>query len=443
MTSVDARGKHLFLRFEGGLVIHSHLRMTGKWRVRDADWQTPRNTWLIIRTEEQLVAQINGPVLDLMTTGRARLDQRISGLGPDILAPELDEQAFLRRLRTDDPTRPIGDALLDQRIIAGIGNLWKAEGCFAAQIDPWRRTGDVSDEEALAIVRATRPRMQESAAPRDAGALQGRLRHGGQAVPALRRALEHPLTRAGRRQPDDILVPTMPTMRRIGHKGADLIEPGNTPASFDAALAHGVDMIEFDVLPEFQHEPAKGRLLLAHDYDHVAGAPTLEEGLAHLASLPFDGVDLDVDLKLPGYEARVVDALREFGLIERSLISSNWMRSLVTIRELEPAAAPRLVGPAPAQGPDADVADQAAGLRRRGLRADEAARARSRCHMAAGRCDALMAHWRLVSPRLVRAVREAGGELYVWTVDDGPRIGRLERLGVTGVITNDPRLFAS
>jgi glycerophosphoryl diester phosphodiesterase len=64
-----------------------------------------------------------------------------------------------------------------------------------------------------------------------------------------------------------------------------------------------------------------------------------------------------------------------------------------------------------------------------------------KAHMAAGRCDALMCHWRLVSPRLVRAVKEAGGELYVWTVDDGPRIGRLERLGVTGVITNDPRLF--
>ena len=65
-----------------------------------------------------------------------------------------------------------------------------------------------------------------------------------------------------------------------------------------------------------------------------------------------------------------------------------------------------------------------------------------RGHMAAGRCDALMSHWRLVSPRLVRAVRESGGELYVWTVDEAPRIGRLERLGVTGVITNDPRLFA-
>ena len=85
----------------------------------------------------------------------------------------------------------------------------------------------------------------------------------------------------------------MPALRRIGHKGADLIVPGNTPASFDAALAHGVDMIEFDVL---EHE---GRLLLAHDYGHVDGAPTLEEGLAHLASSAFDGVELDVDLKLP------------------------------------------------------------------------------------------------------------------------------------------------
>lgn len=160
---VDAHGKHLFIRFDNGLTIHSHLRMTGKWRVRDADWPTPRNTWLIIRADDKLVAQINGPVLELMTDSRTRFDQRIAGLGPDILAPELDEAAFIRRLRADDPTRPIGDALLDQRIIAGIGNLWKAEGCFIAAVDPWRRTGDVSDEEALAIVHATRPRMQESA----------------------------------------------------------------------------------------------------------------------------------------------------------------------------------------------------------------------------------------------------------------------------------------
>jgi endonuclease VIII len=166
VRSVDAHGKHLFLRFEGGLTIHSHLRMTGSWRVLEtgARWpRSPSRAWLRIRRDDREVLQFDGPVLELMTDSRTRFDSRIAGLGPDILAPELDEARFLRRLREDDPTRPIGDALLDQRTIAGIGNLWKVEGCFAAGIDPWRRTGDVSDEEALAIVRETRPRMRISA----------------------------------------------------------------------------------------------------------------------------------------------------------------------------------------------------------------------------------------------------------------------------------------
>ena len=164
VRSVDAHGKHLFLRFEGGLVIHSHLRMTGGWRVREAGRPVPRGAWLVLRRGGHEVVQLRGPVLELMTESRTRFDQRLAGLGPDILAPELDEAAFLRRLRHDDPTRPIGDALLDQRTIAGIGNLWKVEGCFAAGIDPWRPVGRVSDDEALAIVRETRPRMQRSAA---------------------------------------------------------------------------------------------------------------------------------------------------------------------------------------------------------------------------------------------------------------------------------------
>jgi len=163
VRSVDAYGKHLFLRFEGGLTIHSHLRMTGAWRVFDADRRVGRDAWLVIRRAGRAVVQFKGPVLELMTDSRTRLDQRIAGLGPDILAPEFDSDRFLRRLREDDPTRPIGDAVLDQRTVAGIGNLWKAEACFAAGIDPWRRTGDVTDAEALAIVEAARPRMQESA----------------------------------------------------------------------------------------------------------------------------------------------------------------------------------------------------------------------------------------------------------------------------------------
>ena len=162
VRSVDARGKHLFIRFEGNLVIHSHLRMSGSWRVRPSG-PAPSSAWLVIRQGEQDVIQLRGPVLELMTESRTRFDQRLAALGPDILAPELDEPEFLRRLRHEDPTRGIGDALLDQRTIAGIGNLWKSEGCFAAGVDPWRAVAKVSDEEALAIVRETRPRMQASA----------------------------------------------------------------------------------------------------------------------------------------------------------------------------------------------------------------------------------------------------------------------------------------
>ena len=166
VEAVDAHGKHLFLRFEGGLVIHSHLRMTGAWGTY-ADgrrWgRSPRRAWLVARRDGAEVVQFDGPVLELMTASRARLDQRIAGLGPDIVKPEFDEDEVLRRLRHDDPTRPVGDALLDQRTLAGIGNLWKVEGCFAAGVDPWRPIREVADEEVLRIVRGIRPLMQESA----------------------------------------------------------------------------------------------------------------------------------------------------------------------------------------------------------------------------------------------------------------------------------------
>ena len=166
VEAVDAHGKHLFIRFEDDLVLHSHLRMSGAWATYEEGrrWRrSPRRAWLVLRARGHAVVQFDGPVLELLTESRRRFDRRLAMLGPDILAPELDEQRFIARLREDDQTRPIGDALLDQRTIAGIGNLWKAEACWDAAIDPWRPTGEVSDDEALAIVRAARPRMQESA----------------------------------------------------------------------------------------------------------------------------------------------------------------------------------------------------------------------------------------------------------------------------------------
>jgi endonuclease VIII len=165
--AVDAHGKHLMMRFEGGLTLHSHLRMNGAWGVypRGRRWHRgAHRAWLVIRTAEHDVVQFDGPVLELMTDGRSRFDQRLARLGPDLLADEFDDAAFLRRLREDDQTRGLGDALLDQSNVAGIGNIWKTEGCFAARIDPWRKLRDVSDDEALSVVRAVRPLMQESVA---------------------------------------------------------------------------------------------------------------------------------------------------------------------------------------------------------------------------------------------------------------------------------------
>jgi len=167
VRAVDAHGKHLLVRFEGDLTLHSHLRMGGKWGVyaRGRRWtRAARRAWLVVRTRDHDVVQFDGPLLELLTDSRTRFDRLLAGLGPDVVADgDFDEVAFLRRLREDDQTRPIGEALLDQRNVAGIGNIWKSEGCFAAGLDPWRRTADVTDAEACAVVRAVRPLMRESA----------------------------------------------------------------------------------------------------------------------------------------------------------------------------------------------------------------------------------------------------------------------------------------
>jgi endonuclease-8 len=181
VSEIRTHGKHLLICFEGGLVIHSHLRMTGAWAVYPPDrrWRrAPRRAWLVLERSGVQVVQFDGPVLELMTEGRARADQRLAALGPDVLADEFDVVLFLRRLRADDQTRGIGDALLDQHNVAGIGNIWKAEGCWEAAIDPWRPLGDVADAQARSIIELVRPRMLESA---QGGRLRGRPRVFGRA----------------------------------------------------------------------------------------------------------------------------------------------------------------------------------------------------------------------------------------------------------------------
>src|SRR5205085_5232928 len=150
----------------GGPVRQSHLGVTGMWGGYGAGRRGSRSArrgWIVLRGGGAGVVGFDGPLRELMTGLRVRSDQRLASLGADVLAPAFDAARFVSLLRCDDPPRQIGDALLDQRNVAGIGNIWKAEGCWEALVDPWRRVGDVSDSEALAIISGIRPRMLLSA----------------------------------------------------------------------------------------------------------------------------------------------------------------------------------------------------------------------------------------------------------------------------------------
>jgi glycerophosphoryl diester phosphodiesterase len=228
----------------------------------------------------------------------------------------------------------------------------------------------------------------------------------------------------------------LPPVKRVGHKGADLIAPGNTLESFQAALDMGVHMIEFDILPA-----SDGRLVLAHDPADAASREcvTLEDGLDHFAGDAYADVELDVDLKARGYEREVAEALAERGLVERSLVSSTYLDSLGKVGRAVPGlrrgwSVPRarrdytksLLAPAV----------YAALMMGRRLLPSQSARL-----LRAGRIEAVMSHFLLASPRLVRASHAEGGQVFVWTVDDPRQIERFVTMGVDGVITNDPRLF--
>jgi endonuclease VIII len=162
LDGVEAIGKNLLLRFEGGLVLRSHLRMTGRWRVERRGAVQAGKPWLVLRGAEYEGVLWNGAVLELLgARGAPRL-------GPDILGEPPDYETMVARLRAD-PAREIGDALLDQRLVSGIGNLWKAEALWQAHVSPWRRLEDLDDAELQAVLEAAHAMMAASlAGPRPA-----------------------------------------------------------------------------------------------------------------------------------------------------------------------------------------------------------------------------------------------------------------------------------
>jgi endonuclease VIII len=152
LDRMEARGKHHLFHFRSGRVLHSHLRMGGVWRAYPADRAIPRGgLWLALGTGTAVIAQYRGPVLTLLEPGD-ELPQ-VDALGPDLLAADADPGAIGARLRSTEPTRQVGDAIMDQRVMSGIGNVYKSETLFLAGIDPWRAVGALAEGEANDIAR--------------------------------------------------------------------------------------------------------------------------------------------------------------------------------------------------------------------------------------------------------------------------------------------------
>ncbi len=249
-----------------------------------------------------------------------------------------------------------------------------------------------------------------------------------------------------------------PLFSRIGHKGADLLAPGNTLESFAAAVEAGVDAIEFDVLRprsdfadggDWRQAPAgpanaTGPLLVAHDWGDAARREplTLEEALDAFLRPPLDQVRFDLDLKLAGREDEIVAALRERGLMERAMTSTMEVSSVAYLRDGAPELYRGWTVPKVSR-------DYSRGVLLRPVFLTGSAVLRARLPGIVRRrapefgVSAIWAYHRVITPRLVAAAHSVDVSLFAWTVDDAERIAELTELGVDGIVSNDPRLLNS
>jgi glycerophosphoryl diester phosphodiesterase len=220
---------------------------------------------------------------------------------------------------------------------------------------------------------------------------------------------------------------------RIGHRGAAALAPENTLESIALAVELGCDLVEFDV-----HTVA-GSLVLAHDRPRAAkGLPELDDALAYLAST---GAGVQLDLKSHGAEREVASALRRHGLVERTLVSSFRSATLRALHAVEPGVRlgrtyPRdLTGLAQRPFVAPLVKPGLWGLRRALVR-------RIGGLLVGAQAGVAVLHWEVVSELVVARCRALGAPVLAWTVDDPNVLRRLDELGVDGVITNDPGIFA-
>jgi endonuclease-8 len=155
LEAVEAVGKNLLLSFEGGLVLRSHLRMSGRWQVVERGAELHGKPWLVLTGVEREAVLWNGPVLELSKRSTRRL-------GPDILAEPPDLDGMIANLRREHQRRKLGDALLDQHLVAGIGNVWRAESLWRAELSPWLRLDEVAEEELERVLGEASRLMREA-----------------------------------------------------------------------------------------------------------------------------------------------------------------------------------------------------------------------------------------------------------------------------------------
>jgi endonuclease VIII len=168
LHAARSHGKHLLLDF-GDLVLHSHLGMSGTWDVYGSAARRrrpPPASWAVLRGSCRTAVQIGGPTLRVMRAEQVRRDPTLARLGPDILADDLDQTALVASLRGAGGDRPLGEALIDQTRVAGIGNIFKSEGCFAAGVSPWRPVAGLDDGQLAEVLAATRRLMRQAVAGR-------------------------------------------------------------------------------------------------------------------------------------------------------------------------------------------------------------------------------------------------------------------------------------
>jgi endonuclease VIII len=165
LERAESRGKHLLLHFEDARVLHSHLGMRGTWHLyADGErWRRPASqAWIAIATDVAEAVNFGGSTMRIATEAQLLRDPRLARLGPDLLAEDFDVEGAVHSLRSAGPELELGEALLGQRLVAGIGNIFRSEGCFAAGVDPATPLGDLDDERLSAVLELTRGLMLEA-----------------------------------------------------------------------------------------------------------------------------------------------------------------------------------------------------------------------------------------------------------------------------------------